>query len=132
MIAHASSASPLRVRTVDDEPPVRQRIPVRHRASIRFVDVSDIDYMVAEGNYVRLRTGSENHLVRETMATMEQRYRPAGFLRIHRALLVQVDRITGLSPAFHGAYTLRLRDGTRLTSGRTYRDRIRRALSLKR
>lgn len=132
MIAHALSASPLRVRTIDDETRSRQRIPVRHGPSIRFVEVTDIDYMVAEGNYVRLRTGSENHLVRETMAAMEERYRPAGFLRIHRALLVQMDRITGLSPAFHGAYTLRLRDGTRLTSGRTYRDSIRRALALKR
>ena len=107
-----------------------QRIPVRQAGRIRFVEVSDIDFMVADGNYVRLRAGKENHLIRETLSSMEERYSNLGFLRIHRALLVRIDRIAELAPGFHGAYTVRLKDGSKLVSGRTYRERIRQALRL--
>jgi two-component system LytT family response regulator len=106
------------------------RIPVRQGGRIRFVEVDNIDFMVADGNYVRLRAGKENHLIRETMSAMEARYASLGFLRIHRALLVRMDRIAELAPGFHGAYSVRLKDGTKLVSGRTYRDKIRQALAL--
>ena len=109
---------------------VVQRIPVSERGRFRFVSLSDVDYMVAEGNYVRLRTGNDSHLIRDTLSALEERYAEAGFLRIHRAILVQTERISELVPDIHGAYSVRLKDGTRLTSGRTYRDRIRRRLSL--
>ena len=107
-----------------------QRIPVREDGRIRFVDVDEIDYAVAEGNYVRLRAGGANHLIRETLSNLEERFATHGFLRIHRAILVQVDRIVELAPLFHGAYSVRLKDGTRLVSGRTYRDKLRQALTL--
>ena len=106
------------------------RIPVRQGGRIRFVDVSNIDFMVADGNYVRLRAGKEHHLIRQTMSAMEEKYASLGFLRIHRAFLVKMDRIAELAPAFHGAYSVRLKDGTRLVSGRTYRDKIRQALAI--
>ena len=109
---------------------VVHRIPVSERGRFRFVNLKDVDYMVAEGNYVRLRTPGESYLIRETLSALEERYADCGFLRIHRALLVQTDRIAELVPDIHGAYSVRLKDGTRLTSGRTYRDRIRRRLSL--
>ncbi len=106
------------------------RIPVRQGGRIRFVDVDNIDFMVADGNYVRLRAGKEHHLIRQTMSAMEEKYASLGFLRIHRAFLVRMDRIAELAPAFHGAYSVRLKDGTRLVSGRTYRDKIRQALAI--
>lgn len=105
-------------------------IPVRQRGVVRFVRVDNIDFMVAEGNYVRLKAGNEHHLIRQTMSAMEEKYASAGFLRIHRAFLVRMDRIAELAPGFHGAYSVKLKDGTRLVSGRTYRDRIRQALSI--
>ncbi len=107
-----------------------QRIPVREDGRIRFVDVNEIDYVVAEGNYVRLRAGGANHLIRETLSGLEDRLAAHGFLRIHRAILVQVNRIVELAPMFHGAYSVKLKDGTRLVSGRTYRDKLRQALTL--
>ncbi len=107
-----------------------QKIPVPEDGRIRFVEVDEIDYVVAEGNYVRLRAGGANHLIRETLSNLEERFAAHGFLRIHRAILVQVNRIVELAPLFHGAYSVRLKDGTRLVSGRTYRDKLRQALTL--
>lgn len=104
------------------------RLPVKEGGRIRFVNVSDVDFMIAEGNYVRLRIGKESYLIRETLSGLEERYTSLGFLRIHRALLVQTEKIVEISPLFHGAYSVRLRDGSKLVSGRTYRERIRQAL----
>lgn len=126
----AGNSNGLRNALVDLRRTAATRIPVRQAGRIRFVEVSEIDFMVADGNYVRLRAGKENHLIRETLSSMEERYKGLGFLRIHRALLVRIDRIAELAPGFHGAYRVRLKDGSKLVSGRTYRDRIRQALRL--
>jgi two-component system LytT family response regulator len=106
------------------------RLPVRIGAKIRLVPVEEIDYCEAEANYVRVYTGGQSYLVRETLAGMEAKLDPARFLRIHRSLIVQVARVESLEPLFHGDYLVRLRSGARLTSGRTYRARLHQALRL--
>ena len=111
--------------------PVVSRISVRHGDRIIFVDIADIDYVQAEGNYVRIRARGTSFLVRQTLNGYEAKLRAHGFLRIHRGTLVQTDRIAELQPLFHGEYVVRLRDGTKLTSGRSYRDHLRVALQLK-
>jgi two-component system LytT family response regulator len=111
--------------------PVFRRIPVRHGHRILFVDIADIDYIQAEGNYVLVRARGTSYLVRETLNAFEGRLRPHGFLRIHRGILVQSDRIAELQSLFHGEYSVKLKDGTKLTSGRSYRDQLRAALQLK-
>jgi two-component system LytT family response regulator len=109
----------------------RARLPVKVDGKIRFVDVADIDYVVADGNYARLRGRATNVMVRETITAMEQRLAPYGFLRVQRGTLVRMERVLELEPLFHGEYVVRLKDGTRLVSGPTYRKRIQDAFSLK-
>lgn len=106
------------------------RIPVRQGGRIQFVDIADIDYVEADGNYVRIWARGANYLIRETLSAYEQKLTPHGFLRIHRGTLVQSNRILELQPLFHGEYSVRLKDGTKLVSGRTYRDQLRVALGL--
>jgi two-component system, LytTR family, response regulator len=120
-------------RAMDDirQLPALRRIPVRHADRIVFVEISDIDYVLAEGNYVRVRARGATYLIRETLNAFEAKLRPHGFLRIQRGTLVQRDRIAELQPLFHGEYVVRLKDGTKLTSGRSYRDQMRAALQLK-
>lgn len=115
---------------VQDRAPLK-RIPIRQGGRILFVDISDIDYVEADGNYVRIWARGSNHLIRETLSTYEQKLAPHGFLRIHRGTLVQSNRILELQPLFHGEYSVRLKDGTKLVSGRTYRDQLRVALGLR-
>jgi len=97
---------------------------------IRFVCADEIDWVEAEANYARLHAGGRSHLLRETMTALEEKLDPARFLRIHRSTIVRLDRIQELEPLFQGEYLVRLRDGTRLTSGRTYRARLQRALHI--
>jgi hypothetical protein len=63
-------------------------------------------------------------LTYQAIGTVELRFDPDRFVRIHRSLIVNIDRVKQLVPTFHGEYEIELRDGTRLSSGRSYSDRL--------
>jgi two-component system, LytTR family, response regulator len=102
--------------------PHRDRLVVKSSGRIYFVRITDIDWCEAAGNYVRLHVGSQTHLVRDTMAHVESDLDPTQFVRIHRSAIVNVDRIQELQSSFGGEYIVLLRDGTRLTLSRGYRE----------
>jgi two-component system LytT family response regulator len=104
------------------------RIPVRAAGRILLVDLAAIDWMEAADNYVRLHAGRSEYLVRDTLGALERRLDPRRFARIHRSAIVQIDRVAELRSATHGDLEVRLRDGTRLTLSRTWRNRLERAL----
>jgi two-component system, LytTR family, response regulator len=107
-----------------------ERLTVRTGNRIRLVDVADIDYFEAEGNYIRLHAGERNYLVRETMTGLEASLDPARFARIHRSTIVNLSRVQELEPLFQGEYLLILKNGRRITSSRGYRSRVHEALGL--
>jgi two-component system LytT family response regulator len=85
-----------------------------------FVRAADIDWVDAQGNYVRLHAAGRTHLVRDTMKEFAAKLDPALFVRIHRSAIVNIDRVARLEPYGHGEYVITLRDGTRLTSSRAH------------
>ncbi len=101
-----------------------QRLVVKSAGRIFFVNVDEIDWIEAAGNYVALHVGRESHLLRETMNAMEGKLGTDSFVRIRRSAIVNVARIKELRPLFKGEYQIILRDGTRLTSSRRYRDQV--------
>jgi two-component system, LytTR family, response regulator len=102
-----------------------ERIVVRTGARIIFLRVDEVDWMDAEGNYIRLHVGKKSHLIRETMSGIESKLDPARFIRIHRSTIVNIDRIKEMESLFQGEFVVILQDGTKLTSSRGYRDRLR-------
>lgn len=62
----------------------------------RFVAIADIAYVEAQGDYARLHTDAGSHLVRIPLSTLEERWAPRGFVRIHRRHLVALRRIDEL------------------------------------
>ena len=105
-----------------------KRIVVKSSGRIHFVKVDEIDWVEAEGNYVRLHVGAHSHLLRETMKGMEGALDPDRFIRIHRSTIVNTERIKELQPLFHGEYAVLLQDGTRLVASRGPENRLRRML----
>lgn len=102
-----------------------QRLVLKTAGRVYFIKTSDIDWIEAAGNYVKLHIGREAHLLRETMNNTEAKLDPEKFLRIHRSSLVNIDRIRELSPLFNGDYLVMLEDDTELTLSRNYHDRLR-------
>jgi two-component system LytT family response regulator len=101
-----------------------ERLVIRTGGRVFFLRVDEIDWIEAAGNYVRLHIGAEEHLLRETMNSLEQKLDPARFARIHRSTMVNLTRIKELQPWFRGDYVVILRDGHQLTLSRSYRGRL--------
>jgi two-component system LytT family response regulator len=98
------------------------RIAVKSAGRIRLVPVTEIEWIEASGNYLRLHLPGGHHLIRETMQGMEGRLDPSQFMRIHRSTIVNIDRIVELAPSSHGDCTVKLHSGARVTLSRTYRE----------
>jgi two-component system, LytTR family, response regulator len=101
-----------------------ERLMVKSSGRVFFLRAEELDWIEAEGNYLRLHVGRESHLVRETMNRLASKLDPDKFLRIHRSTLVNIERIKELQPLFSGDYVVILRDGKQLTLSRSYRDKL--------
>jgi two-component system LytT family response regulator len=101
-----------------------ERFVIKSGGRVFFVRASEIDWIEAAGNYVKLHVGTETHLFRETMNAIEAQLDPDSFFRIHRSHIVNIERIKELQPWFNGEYVVFLKNGTRLTLSRSYRDKL--------
>ncbi|MET1059648.1 MAG: LytTR family DNA-binding domain-containing protein, partial [Nocardioides sp.] len=70
-----------------------EQIPVERGGVTRFLNRSDIRYVEAQGDYARLHTGDGSHLLRRPLTQLEEEWGPAGFVRIHRSLLVALAHV---------------------------------------
>jgi two-component system LytT family response regulator len=110
------------------EAPYRDRIAVKSVGRIDYVNAGLIDWIETAGNYLTLHCGKEAHLVRETMSQIETQLDPRVFLRIHRSTIVRIDTVQSVEPLFNGDRAVTLRDGTKLTLSRSYRERAKTVL----
>jgi two-component system, LytTR family, response regulator len=112
---------------VQDLKPAAQRLErfvIKSGGRVFFVRSDEIDWIEAAGNYVKLHVAAEAHLFRETMNTLELQLDPDTFFRIHRSHIVNIERVKELQPWFNGEYVVFLRNGTRLTLSRGYREKL--------
>jgi len=100
------------------------RLVFKENGRVIFLRADIVDWVEADGNYVRIHAGTESHYVRETLAGMESQLPASSFMRVSRSLLVNLDRIKELQPLFYGDYVVVLHDGSRLNMSRHYRDRL--------
>ncbi|NRD47119.1 LytR/AlgR family response regulator transcription factor [Corallococcus exiguus] len=91
-----------------------ERIAVKTGGKVLLIPVEELDWCEAEGNYVILHAGTRSPMLRETLNQVEQWLNPRRFVRIHRSLLVNVERIRELEPDVDKGWVVVLRDGTRL------------------
>ena len=112
-------------------PPSRfiERIPVESRGKVRFIPVSDIDYILASGPYAELVVGDRKHLIREAMQNLENQLDPARFVRVHRSAIVQLDRVDALLKSPSGDCDVQLRNGVKLKVARSRREELEKRLA---
>jgi two-component system, LytTR family, response regulator len=97
------------------------RVVFKSRGRILFLPISDIRWIGAEGNYVRLSTATENHLLRETMAHMEERLDPREFLRVHRSFIVNLKYVKEVRREPDGDSVVIMDSGHKVALGRSFR-----------
>ena len=101
-----------------------KRLPVRAGGRVIVLDLATVDWISAADNYVTLHVGPREWLVRGTMAWLVRELDPGRFARIHRGVIVQINRIAELIPEAHGDMTARLKDGTLLAVSRHFKAQL--------
>jgi two-component system LytT family response regulator len=102
-----------------------QRVAVPAGQRSVFIRTEQIDWIEAERNYIRLHVGGRTYLLRENLSRIESALDPTIFCRIHRSTIVNINSIQAVESPFRGEYLVVLHDGTKLTSGRSYRGNLR-------
>ena len=102
----------------------KARLAVRANGRILLIDPSSVQWIRAEGDYVRLHVGNSTYLIREIMHSLEVRLDPQRFVRIHRSLIVNLDCVAGFKPLPGGDYRVFVRDGPELILSRTFRKKL--------
>ena len=98
------------------------RLMVKLTNRVILLKVSDIDWIEADGNYAKLHVGSKSHLLREKMQELEEQLDPNKFVRIHRSIIVNLERVKEMHPHFNGDFIVVLDSGAQLKLSRSRRE----------
>jgi two-component system, LytTR family, response regulator len=113
---------------IKDKPQYLDRLVIKNNDRVFVLKTDEIDWIEAEGNYVRIHFGKQSSLLRETLTRLTAQLDPRKFPRIHRSRLVNIDRIQELQPWSHRDWRIILRNGAELRLSRNYRDQLHRLL----
>jgi two-component system, LytTR family, response regulator len=106
------------------QPRAAERLVVKSRGQVLFLEVSDIDWIEAAGYYACVHVGSDTHIIRRTLAELERDLGEERFIRIHRSTIVNLERIHGLELENGGEYEVLLKSEVRLPLSRRFRKRL--------
>lgn len=96
-------------------PAYLNRFAVKNGSQIVFLKVTAVDYIEAASNYAILHTDTGNHVLRETLVSLETRLAPGQFRRISRSVIVNLERIRELHAGPQGDHVVVLQSGQELT-----------------
>jgi two-component system LytT family response regulator len=105
------------------------RLVVRSPGRLLFVNVSDVDWIEAASYYACLHVGRDTHIIRRTLSELERDLGEETFIRIHRSIIVNLDRIEGLELQSSGEYEVVLKSKVRLRLSRRFRKRLQERLN---
>lgn len=101
---------------------------IKDRGHISIVEVAEVSYIDAAGDYMCIHVEDKTHILRETMKTMQKRLDPKVFQRIHRSTIVNLDKVLEVRPHSNGECFLTLKCGNELKVSRSYKDVVGRFL----
>lgn len=108
---------------------VAERLVVRSQGQMLFLNVADIDWIEAAGYYACLHVGGDTHVLRRSLAELQEDLGEHKFTRIHRSIIVNLDRVRGLELQQGGEYEVILRSKVRLRLSRRYRKQLQARMS---
>jgi two-component system, LytTR family, response regulator len=107
------------------------RLAVKSAGQVVFVKISEIDWIEAADYYAGLHVGAKTHLLRRSMADLEQELDPNIFCRIHRSTIVNLERVRGLKLNSEGEYEVVLDNGARLRMSRRHSRQVQARLGVR-
>jgi len=113
-----------KIASSKDSPKKIDRLAIKSVGQVAFVRISEIDWIEAADYYACLHVGAKSHLLRRSLAELEQDLDAATFCRIHRSSIVNLDRVRGLKLNPDGEYEVLLEDGSRHRLSRRYKKEL--------
>ena len=114
-----------------ERPKKLERFAVKSAGQVAFVKISEIDWVEAADYYACLHVSGHSHLLRRSMAELEEDLDPQTFCRVHRSSIVNLERVRRLKVGEDGEYEIVLEDGARVRLSRKYRKALQERLGLK-
>lgn len=116
---------------VDDaeDAPLRRLVAKKHGREF-VINTADIEWIEASGNYANLHHEDGLYPVRASMNELERRLDPDRFARVHRSVIVNLDRAEEIQPTDSGDYLIRMRGGDQVRFSRRYRSRLKDRLAV--
>jgi two-component system, LytTR family, response regulator len=114
-----------------ERPKKIERLAIKSAGEVAFVKLSEIDWIEAADYYACLHTGAKSHLLRRSMAELEQELDPNIFCRVHRSTIVNLERVRGLKLNADGEYEVLLESGACLRLSRRYRKQLQSRLGVR-
>ena len=105
-----------------------KRLTIKLTGHTILLPTDEIDWIESYGNYLKVHSGRESHLIRGTMQSLEVKLDPEKFVRVHRSAIVNIEKIKEIYPRSNGDQDLVLQNGQQLMLSRKYRDRFLAAL----
>jgi two-component system LytT family response regulator len=101
-----------------------RRILIKNSDKNIFVDVGEINWIEASGNYVKLHLEDSTYLIRGSLKKLQQKLDPLKFIRIHRSAMVNVNMVKTIEPWFSGDFKVKLKNGKTLKMSRNYKQKL--------
>jgi two-component system, LytTR family, response regulator len=111
-------------RQLPDTSAPHERLIIKSAGRVLFLDAPEIDWIEAADYYVLLHVGKKSHILRETMTELEAKLDPQKFIRIHRSIIVNIERVVELQAHGYGDYLVTLRNGAKLKLSRRRRKEL--------
>jgi two-component system LytT family response regulator len=108
-----------------------ERLMIKSAGEVSFIRVSEIDWIEADDYYACLHVGSRSHLLRRSLAELEQDLLESNFCRIHRSAIVNMDRVRTLKLNADGEYNIVLENGSELRLSRRHRKELQSRLGVR-
>jgi two-component system, LytTR family, response regulator len=107
----------------------KRRILVKEKKKYFLVDLEDIYFFEASGDYVVIHKQKSTHLINDSMNNLESKLDPEQFIRVHRSTIINPRYIDNLEPYFNGEFYITMKNGARLKLSRNYRSKIKTILT---
>ena len=105
------------------------KLIIRDGGAAHLIDQEKIDWIDAAGDYMCLHVDGETHIARVTMKELVNQLDESIFARIHRSTIVNLERVTKITPLAKGECQLHLRQGAELKVSRSYSEKVKNRLN---
>lgn len=105
-------------------------LAIKDGSEITRVNISEIQWIDAAGDYMCVHTSNQTHIMRKTMKELDQQLDPRKFVRVHRSAIVNINYVQKLISHISGEYHLILSNGSELKVSRSHRDKVKEMIKI--